>query len=291
MSFKPVPSNQVRAGLGGAAGIVAVDVLLLILTLSRPLDRLSFAMLLIVLISLPLLATVLYRVYGAFTLEYWVDRDSVTVIWGATQQIIPILEIQQVVRERDGPLVGWRFWPVPWVRRWHSPQWGEVLSYATAPEQLLLVTAGATYGISPAQSEAFLSALQERHRLGPMRRRRQLVRRPAWWTHPLWSDRLGLGLLLTGAVLNLALFALLSWRFSSLSADLPLHFDALGQADRIGPRSALFTLPMLGLLSWILNGLVGWWQYLRQRLAAYLLWGGAAVVQVLAWVALRGLGV
>ena len=118
-----------------------------------------------------------------------------------------------------------------------------------------------------------------------------MVRRPAWWSHPLWSDRLGLGLLLLGVVLNLALFAVLSWRFADLPADMPLHFDVLGQPDRIGPRSALLTLPMLGLLSWTINGLVGLWQYQRQRLAAYLLWAGASVVQMLAWVALRGLGV
>lgn len=291
MSFKPALSNQVRAGLSGAVGILALDAVLLFLALSRPLGGLSFAMTLSVLLSLPLLAHVLYRTYGVFTLEYWVDRDSVTVIWGVTQQIIPILEVQKVVRDQVGRATGRRVWPVPWVRRWHCPQWGEVLSYATAPEQLLLVTASATYGISPAQPEAFISALQERHRLGPMHRRRPLVWHPAWWSHPLWSDRLGLGLLLAGVVLNLALFGILSWRFSALPADLPLHFDALGQPDRIGSRGALFTVPVLGLLSWILNGFVGLWQYRRQRLAAYLLWTGAMAVQVLAWVALRDLGV
>ena len=38
-----------------------------------------------------------YRTLGAFTLEYWVDRDGVTVMWGATRQIVPMGQIERIV--------------------------------------------------------------------------------------------------------------------------------------------------------------------------------------------------
>jgi hypothetical protein len=251
-------------------------------------------MALVILSSLPPLVYLIYRTYGVFTLEYWVDRDSVTIIWGPTQLVIPILDIQEIVWGLDtdhstppGP------WPVPWVGGWRCPPLGEIYSYATRPvgEQVLLVTSWATYGLSPDQPEAFILALQERCRLGPARRRHPYVRRPSWWAYPLWRDRLGLGLLSAALLLNLVLYAIISWQYPVLPAYLPLHFDAQGQVDRVGSRAALFVLPTLGSLSWIVNGLWGLWHYRRQRLAAYLLWGGAILIQVLATMALRGLGV
>jgi uncharacterized membrane protein len=96
-------------------------------------------------------------------------------------------------------------------------------------------------------------------------------------------------LLLTGLLLCLALFGFLAFRFPVLPESVPLHFDAAGQPDRIGPRQGLFLLPLIGLLAWGINAVWGGVIYRRQRLAAYLLWGGAIAVQVIAGLALWGL--
>ena len=243
-------------------------------------------------LSLPLLLYLAYRTWGCFTLEYWVDRDGVTIIWGPMRQPVPMGQIERVVRG-DSPTATRRWWPWPGpyaAARWQSPL-GQLLSYATRPpaEQLLLVTPMAVYGISPAEPELFLEVLQERHLLGPAR---TLPTEPIWprmWRWRFWQDRVGQGLLLAGLLLNLALFGFLCYRFPALPERLPLHFNAAGQPDRIGPRQGLFLLPLIGLLAWGINGAWGGMIYRRQRPGAYLLWGGAVAVQIIAGLALWSL--
>ena len=103
------------------------------------------------------------------------------------------------------------------------------------------------------------------------------------------SDRLVHALLALGLLLNLALFAYIGWRYRALPGSLPLHFDILGQPDRLGVRGEIFKLPAIGLLLLVLNSLFGLaihrCQLERRELGAYLLLGVTPVVQVLFWLA------
>jgi len=167
-----------------------------------------------------------------------------------------------------------------------------VNSYATRPlnQQLILVTAGESYGVSPAHPDGFMSALQERHGLGVARPLQAELRRPPLWTWPLWRDRVALVLIGAGLLGVLLMFGALCFRYPALSSDLPLHFDASGIPDRIVPKSGLFVLPIIGLIAWVFNLVMGIWLYRRvQQGAAYLLWGGAVAVQFVAGLALFNL--
>jgi hypothetical protein len=66
---------------------------------------------------------------------------------------------------------------------------------------------------------------------------------------------------------------------------LPLHFNAEGMADRIGNKTELFALPIIGLLILGANLILGLILYRRERAGSYLLWGAAAAVQTLFWLA------
>jgi uncharacterized membrane protein len=99
------------------------------------------------------------------------------------------------------------------------------------------------------------------------------------------SDRLVHVLLALGLLLNLALFAYVGWRYRALPESLPLHFDILGQPDRLGVRSEIFKLPVMGLLLLVLNSLFGLAVHRWEKLGAYLLLGMTPVVQVLFWLA------
>jgi hypothetical protein len=169
---------------------------------------------------------------------------------------------------------------------------GPVNAYSTRPlgEQLLLVTANESYGISPSDSSGFVRALQERFALGPNRTLEPELKRPPLWTWPLWSDRVALFLMAAGLLGLLVMFGALCFRYPDLSSDVPVHFDVSGFPDRIAGKSELFTLPFIGMAVWLFNTAAGIWLYRHvQRGAAYLLWFGALVVQGIAALALFNL--
>ena len=104
-------------------------------------------------------------------------------------------------------------------------------------------------------------------------------------TRVIGPDRLVHVLLALGLLLNLALFAYIGWRYRALPESLPLHFDILGQPDRLGMRGEIFKLPTIGLLLLILNSLFGLTIQRWEKLGAYLLLGVTPIVQVFFWLA------
>ena len=295
MSFKPIPCADRWHGLLAILGLILLDVLLVRVLTARPVDGLSFLMALVVLGSLVTIFYLFFRSRGAFSLEYWVDRNGITLVWGPTRQIVPMDQIQRVVPSpKVAPLETaspWH-WPCLHRRRMRTEQFGTVNAYGTVPlgEQIILVTSGENYSISPLDPQGFLRALQERFALGVNRTLEPELRRPPIWTWPLWRDRTALFLIGTGLLGVLVVFGALCFRYPGLSSDLPLHFDVTGLPDRISPKSELFTLPMIGLAVWIFNTGAGIWLYRHvQRGAAYLLWFGALVVQGIAGLALFNL--
>ncbi len=295
MSFKPIPCADRWYGPLIILGLIVLDVLFVRIVTARPVDGLSFLLALIVLASLLAIFYLYYRSRGAFNLEYWVDRNGITLVWGPTRQIVPMGEIQRVVPSpKVAPKEGaspWH-WPCPHRRRMRTEMFGIVNAYGTVPlgEQIILVTSGENYSISPSDTQGFLNALQERFALGVNRPVEPELRRPPIWTWPLWRDRGALFLIGTGLLGVLVMFGALCFRYPGLSADLPLHFDVTGLPDRISPKSELFILPLMGLAVWFFNTGAGIWLYRRvQRGAAYLLWFGALAVQGIAGLALLNL--
>ncbi len=284
MSFQPLPDSHRRYGVLATLGLLGVAIWLLINLPGRPVDGFSFVLALTGLILLGLAGYIAYRTWSAFTLAYWVDRDAVTLAWGVTRQIVPICQIERILQgPADRPLTAARpwHWPCSHRRRVRYEGLGIVNAYAThhLDEQIVLVTAGESYSLSPADPQGFIRALQERFALGGRRIMQAELRRPPIWTWPLWRDGGALFLIGTGLLGVLILFGMLCFRYPHLSADLPLHFDVNGIPDRIAPKSNLFALPVIGLVVWLFNTITGIWLYRRvQRGAAYLLWGGALVV-------------
>ncbi len=104
------------------------------------------------------------------------------------------------------------------------------------------------------------------------------------------ADSSGALLLAVGLIGVLVLFGVLMVRFPNLPDALTFHYNSDGLPDVVRDKIALFLLPAIGLLAWLINGLWGVWLVLhRQRTGAYLLWGGAIIVQVVSYLALTSL--
>ena len=295
MSFKPIPDGGRWYGPLAMLALIGLDVLMLRALLDRPVDGFSFILALAVLGSVLVILYLGYRTICVFTLEYWVDRDGLTLVWGPTRQIVPMGQIERIVPQpqvtaEQGP-APWH-WPCPNRRRMRTTAFGPVNAYSTRPlpDQVVLITPSESYGVSPSDAQGFLQALQERYALGANRVLEPELKRPPAWTWLLWSDRAALFLMGAGLLGLLIMFGALCFRYPDLSSDLPVHFDVFGLPDRIAGKSELFTLPFIGLAVWLVNTAAGVWLYRHvQHGAAYLLWFGALVVEGIAGLALFNL--
>lgn len=292
--WKTRKTQGLLTGLGLMLIIILIDAGLIWVATERPLTIGTFILGLAVFTSLFLLALIGYWLYGLSRSKYLLDRNALVIRWGAVEQTIPIPQIQRVLtgEEVSGHV---RFyggmWPGHWVGYGALPGLGQTLFYATVPpkEQVFIVTPGLSYGISPADRDNFLASLRKRLEMGPTQLVEQGSRLPGFVHWKIWRDRLGLGMLLASFVLLLSLVGLLCFYFPALPRLVPLHFGASGAPDRLGERGDIFILPLIGLLTFLFNGTLGALAYRREKMVSYLLWGGALLVQLLAWKAAIGI--
>jgi hypothetical protein len=308
MIFKPASSTEGRRALLAGLLLLLLDLVVAISMAALPVGASTFVLLLLVLALWVPLGYVLWRAWLCLTLAYWIDRNALTLAWGPIRQVIPIGDVQQVQRGQaveamlsgaplaQGPngqvdqpaLAIARRWPALARFVLYGPDLGArrrlqgVRVYSVAsqplPGQLLLHTDVRVYGISPADADGFLAALQQQNQLGPTRLVAHQRHWPRWMRFPLWQDRFLLILLLAGFLGTLLLLGVAMSRFALLPFALP-------QWDNLD-RRMIFLFPIFGLAVWLINGVWGLLVYERQRVAAGLLWGGALAAQAAALVAL-----
>lgn len=291
-----VPLGLLLVGLTGALDAWLLHRLFNQSIPSQRIELVTFLMGVAVLASVPLLLFLAYQTLSCLTLRYRLDRNGLFVRWVGSEQIVPIRDIERVLpgRQFAGSVVRRRGvrWPGHQRGKGEIPGIGRTQFLATRPvaDQVLVVTQGRAYGISPSDLEGFVQAYEARRDLGPNRLLEQEVRRSRWFAWPLWTDQTGWVLLGTAVIISLGLFGYLSARFPGLDLQLPLHFNSQGLADRIGTRVELFALPIIGLIILVANLVLGLILYQRERAGSYLLWGAAAVVQALFWLAILSIG-
>lgn len=110
------------------------------------------------------------------------------------------------------------------------------------------------------------------------------ARLPEWLRGAL-HDRYFWAMLIVALFVNIGLFAFIVLVSPQLPPLVPLHFDRLGQPDRIEPKDAVFSLPQIGLIMIVLNFVLGAVAYRREALVSYLLGGVGIGVQFFLWFA------
>jgi len=280
--------------LAATLACALVAVVSLRAALSMAVGPRAFALVVLVLLSLP--ASVVLGLYTAsfWMLSYRMDRNGLLIWAGLLRLYVPMAAIEGIYgapRQYNPFRVrGLRFAGHN-VAAQTTPQGGPIIYLATTrPEDCLYVTtAKRTYAISPSNPEQFLKAYALERELGPVQAWRESVRAAAVLQTLVWRDRLGLALVSAALLACLALLALTFWRYPDLPAQIPLHFDALGRPDRLGPPRDLFYLPLIGSVVVFANFALAIAFYNRERLLSYCLWGGAGLVQVLLIFALRSI--
>jgi len=284
MAFRPFVSRNRWIAWLVAALLLLIILALPIQLLQTHLGPTTVVLFLIFLSMLALLLVVLYRLWALHRLDYWLDRDALRILWAGDRIDIPLPDIQEVETNPTGLVQSYRWWswPVGWVQplRPESVQ----VSYATRSpqESLALKTSYATFLISPEDSDGFVTALNERHALGPARKLEPTVAEPSYRQHWLIQDRWPLIVMATGLLFGLIFLGMLIWRYPTIPLQIPLHFDATGAPDRIGARRSIFLIPAITLLIGFFNAAIGIVLYERHKLASYMLWGSALLLQIVA---------
>ncbi len=279
-----------QTGILFIVGLAVLGIILLVVMTTQPIGPVTFFTLVLLLASIPLIVLIAYQLYGLSRSGYDVDRNALIIQWGAIRQIVPMESIQRIMlgTEVEGNVSRFRGWRWPGLMQGHGevPEAGMTLFYATNAlyQQLIIVTPALSYAISPSDTAGFIESIKARYELGPTQAIAQKTEHPAFYDWPLWSDRLAHGLVIAATLLCLGLFALVTFRYPQLPPSIPLHYTAGGRADRTGPASQIFILPLIGVLAVTGNTLLGGLFYRREQMASYLLWGGAALVEVLLWI-------
>jgi len=295
MVFVAKPALARWAGVAAVIWIVLIDVLMVVWALRRPIDLLQFLLFLVMVGSIPVLIHLIYRTWAAFSLEYWVDRNAITLRWAHFQQVIPTQSVREIAHgtmlygdERSSL----RRWPMPFLALASQPTADSVNLCATLPpaECVMLKTDAGIYALSPADADGFVEALQERYRLGATQIVAPVRVRRTWLANTLGDDPQGVWLLVIGLIGVLLLFAVLTISFPNLPDVLAVRYNSQGLPEEIREKIALFRLLVIGLLAWSVNAVGGvWFSAQRQRIGAHMLWGGAIVVQVFLLLALISL--
>jgi hypothetical protein len=284
------------SGLLALIGLVVLGVATAIGSVLVPISGLTFVFIVVGLISFVSAIWLTWQLYGYLHSSYTIDRNAFVIRWGVmreivpmgdVQRIIPVTELEKGLKLRRPPLSGW------WRGEGSHPALGRMTFYATdgAAKQLVVVTADHNFVVSPYDVEAFLDAFKARFDMQPTQPIVYSRMSPNLVEWVFWRDRVAHGLLLAALALNLGAFGIGLFRFPAVSAQVPLHFDARGIADRLVAKEQLFTPAFIGLallITSVLFGVALYWR--KERLSAYVLWGGSAAVQALFAVAMITIG-
>jgi hypothetical protein len=290
MSFAPYPTRSGLISIGIAATGAIVLTLLVRALLQTPAPADLFKLLLGLLLVLALTIGAFYWAIIAFNLNYHINRNGLMIQWGLSRQLIPIHMIETIIpgnrvatppKFRGLNIGGLRF---GWA---NLAEYGSLRFRTTAPldSSLLVITRERSYVISPRQPDSFIKAWQDRQYLGATQQWPHQIRHRWPFNLPLLLDPWTWSLLGAAALICFALFGYLAVGYAALPQSIPIHFDSLGQADRIADKSQIFIFPIAGALVLLLNALLGSLIYRREKIAAYLLWGTAAVMQLYLWLA------
>jgi hypothetical protein len=218
-----------------------------------------------------------YRAFALFKADYYIDRDSLAILWGLRVEDIPLTDIEWVRPASDltNPL------SLPPIRlpgavlgtRRH-PDLGAVEFIASSARNLILIaTSKHVFAISPRNAAALVRTFARATELGSLTPTEAKSVYPAFVITQAWESPLARLLWLTGLLLNLGLVGWVGFLIPSLS-EVPFGFNPFGIPSETVPSVRLILLPLLSALMFISGLLAGLYLYRwdRERPLAFIIW-------------------
>lgn len=218
-----------------------------------------------------------YRAYALFKADYYIDRDSLAILWGLRVEDIPLTDIEWVRPASDltNPLALPRFrLPGAVLGTRRHPDLGAVEFIASSARNLILIaTSKRVFAISPRDAAALVRTFARATELGSLTPTEAKSVYPSFVITQAWESPIARFLWLTGLLLNLGLVGWVGFLIPSLG-QVPFGFDALGAPTETVPSVRLILLPLLSTLLFITGLLAGLYLYRwdRERPLAFVIW-------------------
>jgi hypothetical protein len=248
-----------------------------------PLFVLYLVLALVAFIPVPFLG---YRAYALLRADYYIDRDSLAMLWGLRIEDIPLTDIEWVRPASDltRPLLLPRLrLPGAILGTRRHPDLGLVEFIASNSRNLILIaTSRRIFAISPRNAAGLVQTFARATEMGSLTPTEAKSVYPSFIITQAWDSPMARFLWMSGILLNLGLIAWVSLLIPSLS-QIPFGFNPFGAPDQIVSSTQLILLPLVSGLMFVVGFTAGLYFYRwdRQRPLAFIVWGSSTLCAVL----------
>ncbi|MDL1912037.1 hypothetical protein FBQ81_15310 [Chloroflexi bacterium CFX6] len=227
-----------------------------------------------------------YRAYALLRADYYIDRDSLAIIWGLRVEDIPLTDIEWVRPASDlthplslplfrlpGAVLGTR----------RHPDLGLVEFIASTSRNLILIaTSKRVFAVSPKDPASLVRTFARATEMGSLSPAEPISVYPSFVVTQAWESPAARFLWTSGILLNLGLIVWVGLLIPSLG-QVPLGFDPFGAPVETAPSVRLILLPLISGLLFIVGFAAGLYFYRRekQRPLAFVTWISSALCAVL----------
>jgi hypothetical protein len=242
--------------------------------------------LLIALLTVVLIPILIYRIYALQRARYTLARDGISLYWGLRREDIPINHVNWVGSVDQNRMVLRKpIFRIPGaVLGVQSQSDGQPVEFIAGRDTslVMIVTPERTFAISPANPEEFLQTYRKLSEFGSLVPLQSVSDYPSFLLSRSWADRPARVLLITSAVLALALIIWVSLSIPS-HPQISLRLTANNDPTELVPGIRLFLLPVLNTFFFITDLLLGLFFYRREdtKSLAYLMWAGSVLTSIL----------
>ncbi len=242
--------------------------------------------LLVALLAIAFIPVLTYRMYALQRARYTLARDGISLYWGLRREDIPINHVNWVGSvDQNGMVLRKPFLRIPGAVLGIQPQAdGTPVEFLAGSDTnlVMIVTTKRTFAISPADPNEFLQTYRKLSEYGSLTPIQSVSDYPSFLLSRSWADRPARVLLISSAVLALALIIWVSLSIPSHS-QISLRVSANNELIELVPGIRLFLLPVLNTFFFITDLLLGLFFYRREdtKSLAYLMWSASVLTSIL----------
>lgn len=223
-----------------------------------------------------------YRAYALLRADYYIDRDSLAMLWGLRVEDIPLTDIEWVRPASDltNPLLLPRLrLPGAIIGTRRHPDLGLVEFIASSSRNMILIaTAKRVFAISPQNAASLVHTFARATEMGSLMPTEAKSVYPSFIITQAWESPAARFLWITGLLLNLGLIVWVGTLIPSLS-QIPFGFDPFGVPTETASSAQLILLPLVSALMFGVGLAAGlsFYRWDRQRPLAFIIWASSTL--------------